>query len=188
MKKLHLIGAVVASFAFILVIFAGTLGQLFSLSGRTGSMPAYGTTAVPNGRDIGYADVQTFDEKGKLIEFSKMIGAISSSENSPGDVCPDQKYVFSLKDQKVWKKGSMLSSVELSIQRKIEPILKACTPPVGTDFQCPSGCTEDGEGEVIDAEPLTMSLISADGVAQGLLQYVFSLNGGCIRIKHCVAS
>lgn len=188
MKKLHLIGAIVASFAFALVIFAGALGQLFSLSGRTGSMPAYGTTAVPNGWDIGYADVQTFDEKGKLIEFSKALGVLSSSDNSPGDVCPDQKYVLSLKDQKVWKKGSMLSAVELSVKRKIEPLLKACEPPVGTEFQCASGCTEERESEVIEAEPLTISLLKADAVAQGLLQYVLTLNGGCIRIKHCVAS
>lgn len=188
MKKVHLIGAIVASLAFLIVIFAGTFGQLFTLSGRTAKMPSYGTTAIPNSWDIGYADSLTYDEKGKFIDFAKMSGVVGASENNPGDTCPDRTYVFSVKDLKVWKKGSMLESVQKSIQRQIEPVLKACAPPAGTDFACASGCKEDGEEQVIEAQPLTQTLLSADAVAHGILQYVFSLNTGCVRIKHCVAS
>lgn len=187
MKKLHLIGAIVASFAFLIVIFAGTLGQLFTLSGRTDKMPAYGTTAIPNAWEIGYADSLTYDEKGKFIDFSKMSGVIGAKENDPGDTCPDRTYVFSVKDLKVWKKGSRLASAETSIRNQLEPVLKACTPPEGSDFACATGCTEEGGDEVIEAQPLTQTLLSADGVAEGILQYVLSLNAGCLRVKHCVA-
>lgn len=188
MKKVNLIGAIVASLAFLIVIFAGTLGQLFTLSGRTTNMPAYGTTAIPNGWDIGYADSLTYDEKGKVIDFPKMQGLVGISKSDPAATCPDRTYVFALKDLKVWKKGSRLDSIKMNIQRHLEPILKACAPPVGTDFACASGCTEDGEDQVIEAQSLTQTLLSADAVAQGILQYVLSLNAGCIRIKHCVAS
>ncbi len=188
MKKVHLIGAIVASLAFLVVIFAGTIGQLFTLSGRTANMPAYGTTAIPNSWEIGYSDSLTYDEKGKFIDFSKMPGVVGTSEDDAGDACPDRTYVFALKDLKVWKKGSRLASVQMSIQRQLEPVLKVCSPPDGTDFACATGCTAEGEDQVIEAQPLTQSLMSADGVAQGILQYVFSLNAGCVRVMHCVAS
>lgn len=184
MKKVQLIGAVVASLAFLIIIFAGAIGQLFTLSGRTAKMPAYGTSAIPNGNH-GYADSLTYDEKGGLVDFTKMSGAVSDAESESDDMCPDRTYVFALSDFKVWKKGSMLNSAEQSIRRQIELVLKACTPPDGTEFACGSGCMEDGEDEVVDAESPTVSLLSADGVGQGILQYVFALNAGCVRIKHC---
>jgi len=188
MKKVNLIGAIIASLAFLLVIFAGAIGQLFTLSGRTSKMPAYGTSAIPNGGDIGFADSLTYDEKGKFIDFSKMQGVITDSKAEPDDICPDRTYVFALKDRTVWKKGSMLSSVEKSIQRHLEPVLKACAPPDSTEFACAPGCMADGQDNVVDARPLTLSLQSADGVAQGILQYVFVLNAGCVRIKHCIVA
>ena len=184
MKTTNIIGAVVASLAFIVVIFAATFGQLFSMSGTSRSLPSYGTKAVPTGSDIGATDTLTYDETGKLVDFGAIPGEFG--EITEGDnACPDKSYIVALRSMKVWKKGSVFDAVKANLQQQIDPLLGACAPPAGADFACAPGCTANGEDKVNISTPLTMKLTSANAVGPGMLQYVFSLDASCLRVRQC---
>lgn len=187
MKHAHLIGALVASFAFLFVIFAGTLGQLFTMSGKTDRMPAYDTEAVRRGWDIGYSDPYAYDERGKVIDFSVKAGEVSELSDK-SDSCPDNSYVFALKNRNIWMKGATLDAVVTSLREQIDPLLQTCAVPADVSFACSQGCRRSGEDTVTLARPLDIRLKSADAIGPGTLQYIFIVNGGCIRLRQCTPS
>lgn len=183
--RANIIGAVLASFAFLIVIFAGTLGQLFTMSGAVNRIPAYGTQAMPNARDVGYADPLVYDEEGVLIDFRKVAGHVVESAASDTGTCSNRTYILELKERKVWIKGSAAAAVEALLRSKIQPSIESCSVPAGKDFSCAAGCEVRGEDEIIKAKPLTLTLQSANAAALGILQYVHAVNAGCIRIRQC---
>lgn len=184
-QRANLIGAILSSFAFLLVIFAGTLGQLFTMSGAVKSMPAYGTHAIPLAWDLGYADSLTYDEKGELMEYKKAPGRIIDADASASAVCRNRHYIYEI-DAKIWIKGSAIAAVQAALRRQIEPHLTACAPAAGEDFSCAPGCETRDDDNIIAAKPPTFALQSANAVAPGVLQYVFQVNAGCIRVRQCL--
>ncbi len=186
-NMLNIIGAVLASGAFLIVIFAGMAGQLFTKSGRTNRMPAYSTSARPGlvMADSGYIDLIASDEQGKTIDFKTMNGRMGERPGSGGAACPDRTYVYELRDMKIWKKAWGIDAVISMLTSQISPILEACAVPAGTDFTCGDGCSARGDDEIIVAKPLSIVMNSANVAGPGILQFVLTANGACIRVMEC---
>jgi hypothetical protein len=185
-SRRNLIGAVIASVGLVVVMFAGVFGQLFTLSGAVKRTPAYGTSAIPSAWDIGSADAISYDAEGNVIDFRALPGRIMDTPpDEEGSACMNRTYVYEINDMKVWKKGTRLDSITTAISVQVSPLLDLCEAPSELDFSCAAGCVPQGDDRIIVARPVSSTLLSANAAAPGILQYVLSVNGSCMRERHC---
>ena len=185
MSKSNVVGAALASFGFFVVIFAGTLGQFFTQTDGLVKETIYDLPPVPLEASMGYAESVTYDEQGEIMDYTKIPGIVAESPSTEEGMCPSKTYRYELQEVKAWKKGSVAATVEKSLSEEVQPFLRACAVPEGRGFECADECESVTEDTVVTEKPFSLTLQAADAAGPGILQYVYVLNGACLRVKNC---